>query len=80
MTLSITDNFALAKWIINVLYVAISDGFIYLPCCIPAPLFVLERNILNSFDCHQGKYEVIAVFGTLVQLFDKYFILGLDNR
>lgn len=71
-----TDNFALAKRIIKVLYTAISDGFIYLPSPIPAPLFVLERNILSSFDCHQGKYKVIAVFGTLVQLFEKYFHFG----
>lgn len=54
-----------------------SDRFIYLPSPNPAPLFILERNTPSSFDCHQMKYKVIAVFGTLVQLLDEYFILGV---
>lgn len=54
-----------------------SDRFIYLPSPKPASLFLLGRNTLGSFDCHQIKCKVIAVFGTLVQLFDKYFVLGV---
>lgn len=54
-----------------------SDRFIYLPSPNPAPLFILERNTASSFACHQMKYKVIAVFGTVVQLLDEYFILGV---
>lgn len=43
MALSITDNFAPAKRIIKVVYIAISDGFIYLSSPILAPLSYLKE-------------------------------------